>query len=218
MLVFGAACGGLVTAQRVSQGSQRQRRAGVPVDAADMRHKLLSPQLTFHVVARGAAGHHICPDVPQVVVHPVHATELLGLSAAVVAWPADELVKEAEGQVARQPAPLGLRFQHTPAVFRPTLPPGVERQPSPAAEAVSARPALAAAPPLAVDAALRGRRRTWARRRACVSSRTGRRLQASAAPASRASAAPAFYGHRARSGAGRSKLRRKRTVRKDALK
>ena len=42
-----------------------------------------------------------------------------------MAWPADELVKEVEGQVARQPAPLGLRFQHTPAVFRPTLPPGV---------------------------------------------------------------------------------------------
>ena len=101
------------------------RRAGVHVDAAGMRQKLVFPQLTLHVVARGAAGHHICPDVPQVVVHPVHATELLGLSAAVVARPADELVKEAEGQVARQPAPLGLRFQHTPAVFRPTLPPGV---------------------------------------------------------------------------------------------
>ena len=45
------------------------RRAGVPVDTVGMRQKLLFPQLTFHVAARGAAGHHICPDVPQVVVH-----------------------------------------------------------------------------------------------------------------------------------------------------
>ena len=40
----------------------------------------------------------------------------------------------------------------------------------------------AAAPPPPVDAARRGRGRTWARRRACVSSRTGRRSQASCAP------------------------------------
>ena len=47
-------------------------------------------QLTFHVVACGAAGHHICPDVAQVI---VHTAELLGLSAAVVARLANELIK-----------------------------------------------------------------------------------------------------------------------------